>query len=133
MDRYRDFDAARAEQTGEPLKFRLAGLDFETLTEIPAGVILDLASYADKPMDAEAFVIFGRFLRSIVIPEQRYAMNTALDSVSLSVMFEVAQWILGEITGRPLPSASSSPNGSESTGEPSNLAWLSPAEEARST
>ncbi len=132
MSRHRDFDAARAEHAGEALTFRLAGRDFTTVPQIPAGVLLDLASYEDRPLDGFAFQLFGRFLRSIVVPEQQGAMREAMDEVGLDVVFDIVNWVIGEVTARPLPNASPSDGSPSPTGEPLRVAWSSPAEEALS-
>lgn len=132
MSRYRDFDAARAEHAAEPLTFRLAGRDFTTLPVIPAAVLLDLAAHSGQEVNGEAFHLFGECIRSLVVPEQRDAMNEALHEIGVDEMFAVVHWVMEELTGRPLDSAASSPDSPSKPGEPLSLAWRQRDEEARS-
>lgn len=127
MSRHRDFDAARAEHQSEPLTFRLAGHDFETVPVIPAGPILDLAANADK-MDADAMVAFARFLYSIVRADQVDAFTHALDTVDLGTVLELVAWVIEETTGRPLGRHSSLPVEPSTGGEPSRRVSLTPVE-----
>lgn len=119
MERYKDFDVARAEYEGEPLRFRLAGRDFETLPFMPAGPLLDLAANGDK-MGAAGFAAFGVFLRTVIIEDQRDEMDAAMREVDFSTVREVVTWILQEATARPLSSAESSPSSVSWSSEPSN-------------
>lgn len=128
MDRFRDFDAALAE-LGDPLTFKLGGETFTCLPEIPAGPVLKLARHADK-IDAEAFVVFGEFLRCIVIEEQRDALTEALDRVGLGTLLDLIAWLVQESTGRPLEVASSSPELPPGDGQPLRVVSLDPVAEA---
>lgn len=128
MDRYRDFDAALAEQ-GDPLRFRLGGVEFTCLPEIPAGPMLKLARHADQ-IDADALRLFGEFLAAIIVPEQREDFDRALDRVGLGTLLELIQWVVEEAIGRPLPNASSSEQEQPQDGAPSRVVSLVPIEGA---
>lgn len=119
MERYKDFDVARAEHEGEPLRFRLAGRDFQTLPFIPAGPLLELAANEGKS-GAGGFAAFGHFLRTVVVPDQRDEMDAAMTEVDFPTVRDVVSWILEESTARPLESADSSPNSVSWTSEQSN-------------
>lgn len=117
MSRHRDFDAARAENVGDPLTFRLAGRDF-TVTRLPAGPLLDLANDADLE-GAAAFAAFSKFLLKIVADEHEDEMRAALNESDLMVVFDVVRWVIEESTARPLSEQASvpvlqSPNGAAS-------------------
>lgn len=119
MQRFRDFDAARAEHTGEPLRFRLAGREFETLPFLPAGALLDLAAQQGR-MGAQGFAAFGEFLRAAVVEDQRDDLREAMNRVDFPTVREVVSWILEESTARPLSSASDSPQSVSWSSPPSN-------------
>ncbi len=119
MERFKDFDVARAEYEGEPLRFRLAGREFETLPFMPAGPLLDLAANGDSA-GAAGFAAFGTFLHAVVIPAHRDALHDAMTEVDFPTVREVVSWILGESTARPLPSAEPSPQPVSWSSAPSN-------------
>lgn len=126
VDRFRDFDAALAES--EPLTFKLGGTLFTCLPEIPAGPVLRLARHADT-IDAEAFVVFHQFLLSVIVPEQRDALELALDNTGLGTLLDLIQWLIEEATGRPLPGASSLPEPVPEDGQPLRVVSLDPVSE----
>lgn len=115
---HRDFDAARAEQSGEPLTFTLAGQEWVTTPTIEAGSVFDLAALADRE-DAAAIIAFRDFLLSIMAPtatdqegheyDQRLAFADSIRRVDLPTVLAVVQWIVQETTARPFTSPSSSP------------------------
>lgn len=107
MSRHRDFDAARAENVGDPLTFRLAGRDF-TIERVPAGPLLELAEVSELE-GAAALKAFAHFLGVLVIPADRDELRNALDEVELSDVFTIVQWVVEEATARPLSRRSDSP------------------------
>ena len=120
MARHRDFDAARAEQAGEPLTFLLDGYTFACPPQMPAGPLLDLAALADESDQAKMLGAFARFLRALVVPADRGRLDEALSIVTIDVIVDVARWLIEEQTGRPLgllsaSDGSSSPPGLSST------------------
>jgi hypothetical protein len=119
VERFKDFDVARAEHEAEPIRFRLAGRDFQTLPFIPAKPLLDLAAHEGK-MGASGFIAFGQFLHAVVIPDQRDEMDAAMSEVDFSTVREVVSWILEESTARPLASANASPGSVSWTSAQSN-------------
>lgn len=123
MSRHKDFDAARAENVGEPLTFRLAGRDF-TIERVPVGPLLDLAAQSDLS-GAEAMAAFARFLVTLVVEEQRDEMRAALDDTDLETVFGIAQWVIEEVTARPLGQSSGSPSLRSVDGPASKLAAAS--------
>lgn len=127
MERYRDFDVARAEHEGEPIRFRLAGREFETLTFMPAGPLLDLAANGDKA-GAAGFAAFGTFLNAVVVEDHRDALRDAMAEVDFPTVREVVTWILQESTGRPLSSAETSPGSvSWSSGQSNGASAAAPS------
>lgn len=119
MSRYKDFDAARAEFEGEPLRFKLGGREFETLPFLPARALLDLAAQGDS-MGAAGFAAFGEFLSRTVIEAQRDDLAEAMNLVDFPTVREVVSWILEESTARPLSSATPSPESVSWSSAPSN-------------
>lgn len=124
MSRHRDFAAARAES--EPLTFTLAGHAF-TIDRVPAGPLLDLADQATLT-DEKAMAAFARFMHALVREEERATLRAALDETDLQTVLEIVQWVIEESTGRPLPTASSSPGEPSQDGAPSRVVSLSPVE-----
>lgn len=125
MSRHKDFDAARAESVGEPLTFRLAGYDFETVGEIPAGPLLDMAASVTSGSDVTGLSALQAFFAAIIPEERAKDFNDAIRKVGLTTMLELIQWIVEETTGRPLTSASSSAGPPSSNGAASKLALAS--------
>lgn len=132
MARYRDFDAARAEQHREPLTFRLGGEEFTITGALPAGVLLDIAA-AQTSNDQEA--MFGAIVGmwdQLVAPVDQERFAQAIRRVDMETMLALVEWVVEETTGRPFGSPSSSPEESFSDGQASRVVSLSPGREARS-
>ena len=58
--KYKDFDAAVAEADGEPIKFKIAGGDYELTGQLPARVVLTQMRYMDDSgaMDANQLPVW---------------------------------------------------------------------------
>lgn len=125
MSRFRDFDVARDDALGEPLRFKLAGQEFTCRQPISAGPLLELAGKATLS-GVDAFQAFGRFLFDVVTPEQSDAFREALRGVGFDTLFELCQWIIEETTGRPFGKSASSQESASSNGPPSRVVSLSP-------
>jgi len=133
MGAYKDFDAARAERdsTVGELRFRLMGREFTTRTVMPALPLLDLAAMTPESSNLDAMRALSDFLLAIV--NQRDDMRATLSEVGFDTLFTVVAWIIEEITGRPLGSASSSPEPLSWSSSPPRVVSLSPVSEALST
>lgn len=107
--RFRDFDAARAERVEEPLTFKLGGYVFTCRGQIPVGPVLTLATSADLT-GPDAIRALGQFLRDLVVDDDQAEFGRVLGEVGFDDLFAVVQWVLEEVTGRPLSSASPSPS-----------------------
>lgn len=121
---FKDFDAARAEL--EPTEFVLGGHKF-VVPIISATAVLSLASKAQTE-GVEAVAAFGDFLFTIVDESQHEDLQGALDKLDLAGLLELTTWLMEVATGRPLPSASSSPELASSSSEPSKDDSPSPEE-----
>lgn len=130
MTRFKDFDAARAEHAREPIEFKLGGEHFVARGEVPAGVVLDAVTAGDDMQTQLA--LFATLFEAIVadLDAERFAL--AVRRVDVETVFELVAWIMEEVTGRPLPSASPSPVEPSGDGPPSRVVSLSPVAEARS-
>lgn len=98
MAQFRDFDAEMA--AGEPIRFRLAGRDWQTVPDVPAGAVFDLARVADAE-GAEAFQAFVDFLTAVIDPSQADEFVAALPQVPLKSLLAVVQWVMAEAAAVP--------------------------------
>lgn len=128
MPRYRDFDAARAEQHREPLTFRLGGEEFTIDGALPAGILLDIAAAQSSGNQEAMFgAIVGMWDQLIPQPDQeRFAQ--AIRKVDLETMLALVEWVVEETTGRPFGQPASSPVVPSQDGPPSRVVSLSPVE-----
>lgn len=132
MSRFRDFDAARAEAQGDPLRFRLAGREF-TIERVPAGPLLRLAAKSNLQADTLAALdALGEFLVTLVVEDQRDAMRAAVDDADFPTLLNIVRWVTEEATAVPLDEPSDSAEPSSDDGETSRVVSLSPAKVPRS-
>lgn len=126
MSRYRDFDAARAEANAEPLTFTLGGEDFTAATDLPSGVLLDMAAAFTSDDPSMGLDLFSELFRVMVAPEDAERFAVAVRKVGLSTVLDLVGWIVEESTGRPFNKPSPSPPRPVQSGGSSNgdsLAW----------
>lgn len=128
MDRFRDFDAARAEREQEPLTFRLEGRDFTTPGTVPAGVLLDIGRAVAAGNQMAMFTATAEFFEHLVPDDQAEEFAAAVRTTDMETMLDLVSWIIEEATGRPLPSASSSASPSSTDTPPSRVVSLTPVE-----
>lgn len=120
MSRFRDFDAARAERASEPLEFKLGGELFTASGDMPAGLLLDAAASMHDP-NAQGDV-FQALFNGIVAEEDHERFAAAVRRVDMQTVVDLVEWIMEEVTGRPLPSASPSLAQLSTNGSPSKVA-----------
>lgn len=132
MSRFKDFDAARAEQHREPLTFRLGGEEFTITGVLPAGILLDIAAAQSSGNQEAMFGAVVGMWDQLVPPADQERFAAAIRRVDLETMLALVEWVVEETTGRPFGSSSSSPEVPSQDGPPSRVVSLSPGREARS-
>lgn len=116
---FRDFDAARREHEGEPVRFKLAGDTFTCLPVVPVrtALLIDQATSA-----AAAYV---DFIAACLIEADRdrfrLLLSTTADEVTFDEVMEVAAWVGEQLTGRPTTPSDASAAGSSDGGQPSSV------------
>ena len=97
--RFRDFDAWEAERSGEPLRFRIRGQDYELPASLPAIIPIramrlqrEYGSQADVPPDAMLELACSLFGDAQL--ERLLASGIDVDALG-----EILQWAVGQYTG----------------------------------
>lgn len=107
---------------------RLSGQEMRCIDALPPGLLFDVAEVANtderNPNDVlRTMATIGRFLKSIVIPEDRPIYDRIVydtrDVIGIDVLSEEAGRLIQEYAGRPTSRPSASPDGSRQT-EPSS-------------
>lgn len=116
---HRDFAAARAEHTDEPITFVLGGQGFTCRRNMPAGHLLDLAAVEDNPAALVAYLKasmadddWERFDELVHDPDALGADQP----VDVALLGEIVSWIVEEQTGRPTSPPVRSVHGRSSSG-----------------
>ncbi len=124
-DRFRDFDAALAEEEGEPITFRLAGRKWKAV-HLSAPVMLKLGRAIS---DNRAVFGYDEAMRDFLPEEDREAFTQALidHNVRIRTLMDVVNWIIEADAGRPLGDASPSLEQPSPTGGGSKVVSLSGA------
>jgi len=98
-DRYRDFDAFFAEATGEPVRFRLRGRDYELPPSLPAAIVLKaIRETADLGPDAD---LPPRIILDIIEQVLGPANLSQLldDGASIIELGELLRWLMAIYSG----------------------------------
>ncbi|MDP9403851.1 MAG: hypothetical protein M3P85_11130 [Actinomycetota bacterium] len=119
---FRDFDAAWAEQTAQPLRFRLGGEDF-TVPRIGAGAMLRMAAAPDDT--AAAQLILDALVAALGSDGERF--RAVVDRVPVPALEDVVRWLVEESTGRPTQGRAPSPGSPPESTPPSRVVSLTPA------
>jgi hypothetical protein len=96
VSRFRDFDAGRAEATGEPVVFKVEGQEFSLPPELPAIVVLEVMSLRGSPdgeMSGEAVL---KLVRGIFGAETDRLLATG---IGIKRLEEVLTWAIGVYSG----------------------------------
>lgn len=124
---FKDFDAAEAERTGDPVRFRLGGQDWvaahvnaanflafsRTIAEGGSGAITGFDDYITGTLEEDQRAVFHQMLRD--------------SEVSLSTLMKLGQWIVEQASGNPTDAASLSRAQPSSSGAPPRVVSLSRA------
>lgn len=127
---HRDFDAEQAERAREsdPITFTLGGVEFEAVSVLPLGAIMDLAAAPDETQDiAGALEAFVAFFEEVVVPDQQSQAAAAVRRSDYHARHDVTAWLGEQYAGRPtVPSSGSAvsppPDGRDSSSERSDTA-----------
>ena len=107
--RFRDFDTARiarangrGDKATDPIKFNLAGREWEVIDPLPGSPFLDFVVETDTAMRTKAG---KRLFDNVVIAEQRDAFRRAVDEAIPPISFgdidNILTWVIAEAAGRP--------------------------------
>lgn len=134
---YRDFDESFKDE--EPIKFTIAGREFECESDIPADIMMQIINDGTNPDnmdDAAAMKIGVKLLNAMIGPEN---WQYILDNTRRKKLEAFISWFVAEVLGdqdaddegkaEPAPEASPEPETrapspteiSSPTGQPSNL------------
>lgn len=120
--RYRDFTPSQ-----DPITFRVGGDVFEVKTDIPLGLLAelaDLAGGAEQITPRQQLERIGEFFDAVLLPTsaERMRARTAKDAeepIGASTVISVMQWLIEAFTviptQQPSDSAGSSPDGGQSS------------------
>lgn len=103
-NRFRNFDAARAERRGEPVTFQLCGQTFTTLSRIPVQAFEVWDQASGEGVGQVSGLL--QFILSALQPEDRpkFQKLTSADSddyIDVSDLDDLAAWLVEELSGRP--------------------------------
>jgi hypothetical protein len=119
MARFKDFDAAEAERSDEPIVFRLGGRDW-VVAHVNAANFLKFARQIAKGGNDVIFA-FDDYVTGALEESQREDFHKMLDAkdVQLFTLTALGTWIVEQATGNPTDVASPSPVArSKPTGKP---------------
>jgi hypothetical protein len=153
---HRDFEAARREETREPITFSWRGRTFRCVDELPWAFIEDLLSKV--PLDEGGrmdqaridrlgiMLQIGPFLRGVVVPDDVLApdgqvvaygsgeldkiLRSKADPIGLGdteTLVAIMSWLIETYLGRPTRPLSDSPRGPSSIGASLKAVSSSPA------
>lgn len=119
---HRDFAAAQAEHTDEPITFVLGEHTFTCRRRMPAGHLLDLAAVEDDPAALVSYLQaamsdddWQRFDELVHDPD---ALGPD-QPVDVALLGEIVSWIVEEQTGRPTSPPVRSVHGRSASGRSS--------------
>lgn len=91
--KYKDFDAAITEADKKPIKFKMAGSEYELPSQLPARVVLTQMRYMDES-GGMATNSLPEWLESLVGKENLQSMLD--DGATWNQLDELLQWLLNE-------------------------------------
>jgi hypothetical protein len=126
MARFKDFDAAEAERTGDPIHFKMGGRDWQA-AHVNAANFLAFARHSAEGGD-RAILGFDDYITSTLPENQREDFHAMLgeSDIQLGTLMELAQWIVEQATGNPTDGASLSPEAPPKTTGPPRRFSLDP-------
>lgn len=103
--------------------FELAGREMRLVSELPAGVILEMADASVRQETMAQMAAMYRLLRTVVIDEDQKLLDEALHDRSLTVDLFTQQFeaLIEAYTDRPTERPSGSPDGADPTGPSSKV------------
>ena len=126
---HQSFGTVRTVEAPEPITFDFGMFSEVTLTVVPEPTLGDTFDLYDAPEptapanELEASRVCARFIRRMLIPEDRPAFDQALDRIPSShvgLIIDAARWITQEVIRRPFGPAASSSDGLSTTETNSN-------------
>jgi hypothetical protein len=118
MARFKDFDAAEAERTNDPITFVLGGREW-VAEHVNSATFLTLARKGATGGD-EALLAFYEFIVGTLPEGDREDFFAMLDEkdIQMTTLKDLGQWIVEQATGNPTTAASPSLPSQSKTGKP---------------
>ncbi|MBW3643118.1 MAG: hypothetical protein KY447_09415 [Actinobacteria bacterium] len=124
MTAFPELDAARREQTAEPIGFRVRGQEFRCVPRIGVGVVVALMGPEDG--DDSGVLAMLDFVRHVLVAEDwpRFEALTVakVDPIDFDELLGICSHLCDVYAGRPTERPANSPGGPRSTGPSSTAA-----------
>lgn len=120
MARHKDFSGGTNIDEFEPLTFTLNGEKFTCVPAIQGSVILEFVANADGDSGGSAAKALYKFFEDCMEPEEYQRFDALLRNpkviIDMSLIGEIASWLVEEYTNRPTKQPESSSSGLTTSG-----------------